>query len=471
MKINLNSLARIYFCTGARNHELLSIFEKDKIEFEFDERMASFKALGFCKGSSAPVAICTTSGTAVSECLSAMLEAQYSKLPLILITGDRPKKQHGTGAPQTIDHELLTRGAIGSYHEVELKDLKNLEILDPIYPLHINVLVDDTSAHELKVVQHPDISALRDFLHSHPKPLFLFSHEEESMRDFVEVFAQLNLPFYAETMSGAHDLSPIKTEKQLLELFAQGIFDSVIRVGFTPLSKLWRLLEKNMHPVASFDSRGLPALSYGEVYSLGSRELLDCPEWWEGMKTLSSALPADHSLTQLGKLVEKYPQAEISVFTHLQQALPANGLIYLGNSLIIRHFELTQTKLFRVHGNRGVNGIDGQLATAIGLASAIEETVYCILGDITTLYDLSSLREMPANLQLIIVNNKGGRIFDMLKLDKRIVLEHEFDFADLCAGLRLSYAQNDLSKLGLVQVLELHPSRQESEHFLKEWAK
>jgi 2-succinyl-5-enolpyruvyl-6-hydroxy-3-cyclohexene-1-carboxylate synthase len=63
MKMNLS---RIYFCTGARNHDLLKVMESIPTYFEYDERVASFKALGFSKVSSAPVAICTTSGTAVS---------------------------------------------------------------------------------------------------------------------------------------------------------------------------------------------------------------------------------------------------------------------------------------------------------------------------------------------------------------------------------------------------------------------
>ncbi len=77
---------------------------------------------------------------------------------------------------------------------------------------------------------------------------------------------------------------------------------------------------------------------------------------------------------------------------------------------------------------------------------------------------------MPVNLHLLIMNNKGGRIFDMLKLDKRIVLEHEKDFKDICLGMKLTYS-NKLSDLKSAQVIELFPARSESESFLKEWTK
>lgn len=468
MKLHLDSLSQIYFCTGARNVELLNYFAKDRLKFEFDERMASFKALGLSK-ILGPVAVCTTSGTAVSECLSAMLEAYYSKLPLVLITGDRPKKQHGTGAPQTINHEALTRATRGSYFEIHLHELKTFELENPVYPVHINVLVDDTKEHNGMVVNRSSLSSFEDFLRIHKRPLFLFSHEESSMRTFVQEFCKLGIPFYAETMSGAHDLSPIKSEKELISLFKQGKFDSVVRVGFTPLSKVWRLLETQFTPVSSFDSRNLPALSYGDVYPLSAQALLQDPYWWEMLKQISCSLERSSAAEDLKALAVKFPKAEVSTFMQLQKALPEKSIIYLGNSLIIRHFELTQEKNFEIHGNRGVNGIDGQLATAIGIATAVKENVYCILGDITTMYDLSSLREMPSNLKLIIINNQGGRIFDVLKLDKRIVLEHDFCFRNICEGMNLSYAQNSLESLSQVQVLELNPDRKESEAFWQEW--
>jgi 2-succinyl-5-enolpyruvyl-6-hydroxy-3-cyclohexene-1-carboxylate synthase len=470
MKLTLKSLQKIYFCTGARNHDLLKSFEESSLSFEFDERMASFKALGLSKQSLAPVAVCTTSGTAVSECLSAMLEAQYSKSPLVLITGDRPKKQHGSGAPQTINHEALTSGARGSFYEVTLSELPHLEIDDPVYPVHINVLVDDTIAHKAMIVRHDNLIRFEEMLGMHKSPLFLISHEEKSMREFVLEFSRLKIPFYAETMSGAHDLSMIKTEKELLKLYRAGFFDCVIRIGFTPLSKIWRLMELKLMPVMSFDSRNLPGLSYGEIYPASSEGLLNNGEWWSIVKKVSSPFRGDDSLRDLRSLMAKYPQAEISTFARLQEHIPERSHVYLGNSLVIRNFELTQTRNYHVHGSRGVNGIDGQLATAIGIATGMQETLYCILGDITTLYDLTSLREMPKNLKVVIMNNKGGRIFDMLKLDKRIVLEHEFHFASICQAFGLSYAQKQVELLSDVQVLELFPDRHESESLLKEWS-
>jgi 2-succinyl-5-enolpyruvyl-6-hydroxy-3-cyclohexene-1-carboxylate synthase len=461
---------KIFFCTGARNHDLLKVFPENKLKFEYDERMASFKALGLSKISNKAVGICTTSGTAVAQCVPAMLEAYYSELPLILISGDRPKKLHGIGSPQTIDHEALTRSCRGTYLEIDQSELPELNLSGLEFPVHINVLVDDTTTHSEELNFHLNPEKFKLFLSNKKKPLFLFSHESKSMRPLIERFSKLNLTFYAESLSGAHELSPIKTEKKLLELFQSGFFDSVIRIGHTPLSKIWRLLEKKPLPAFHFDSRNLSALSYGEVLPLDSGMILNSSFFWEAMDALSPYPIADETIWSLDELTNKYPRSEITFFKEMNLLLPEGAVVYLGNSLVIRFFELTQTKNLILYGNRGVNGIDGQLASAIGLAMGTTENVYCILGDVTTFYDLSSLREMPTNLKLIIMNNKGGRIFDMLKLDRRIILEHNHNFMAIARALNLNYG-DDLKEFGQVQVLELSPDRTETEAFLKEWQK
>jgi 2-succinyl-5-enolpyruvyl-6-hydroxy-3-cyclohexene-1-carboxylate synthase len=464
------SLEKIFFCTGARNHDLLKIFNPSDLKFEFDERMASFKALGLSKISNLPVGICTTSGTAVSQCVSAMLEAYYSEVPLVLITGDRPKKLHGTGSPQTIDHEALTRSCRRSFIEIDVSELSELTLNGLEFPVHINVLVDDTIDHNLNLKFHNDIDGFKDFLKDKKKPLFIFSHDTISMRPLIEKFSKLKLTYYAETLSGARDLSFIKTEKKAIELFEADFFDCVVRIGHTPLSKIWRLIEKTPLPVFHFDSRNLAALSYGEILKKNSSELLEDKKFWEALSTLSPYPVADETIWYLDELIKKYPESEVAYFNKLNELIPSDSIVYLGNSLVIRFFELTQKKIFSTYGNRGVNGIDGQLASAIGMAMGTTKDIFCILGDVTTFYDLSSMREIPDNLHLIIMNNKGGRIFDMLKLDKRIVLEHQNSFKEITQGLGKSYS-NDLADLHSIQVLELFPNIEESAAFLREWSK
>ena len=98
-----------------------------------DERSAAFFALGRIKRDERPVAVITTSGTAVAELLPAAIEAFYSGLPLVLITADRPARYRGTGAPQTIDQI----GIFGSYAATDA------DRWDGRRPLHLNIEFDE----------------------------------------------------------------------------------------------------------------------------------------------------------------------------------------------------------------------------------------------------------------------------------------------------------------------------------------
>ena len=469
--MKIGELSHCFFCTGARNQSLLREFNSSAITFEIDERIASFKALGMAKVLNKPIAVCTTSGTAVSECLSALIEAHLSEVPLLLITADRPKRMQGSGAPQTIDHEIITRGYRKTYLELNPEEVKciDLNLLD--YPVHINVVIEGKDEiHNLKSSSfESNWSGFEKFLKDHPRPVIILSHANQKAEDVLSRLTDLKLPLYAEVMSGLHHRSPIRFEQDLLQGLMSGKFTSVIRIGHTPLTKLWRMLEGLHLPVFSFDSRNLPALSYGPVMPLGFSDLLDQEKFWMLLKEITPFEIELRSTEQLLKLLHEFPDSEVSTLASLQEHIPEGSDIYLGNSLTIRFFELIQSRHYRIWGNRGVNGIDGQLATAKGIALGLGTPLYCILGDLTLLYDLSSLMDLPENLKLIIMNNKGGRIFETLKMPQEIVLAHETSFEAIASAFDLSYARNNLSHLSDVAVMELTPDNQQTMELLKRW--
>ena len=460
-----------YFCTGARNESLLPLFNTGRISFEIDERAASFKALGFAKATLQPVAICTTSGTAVSECLSAMIEATYSEIPLLLISADRPERMHSTGAPQTINHEIITRAYRRTYLQLTFSEFTNLDLSQVLYPAHINVIIDSKSEREPSQVAQFENNweGFNLFLQNHPRPLFLISHESESMRNFVEKLSKTRILFYSEALSQSHDLSPIKFETDLIKALKNNQFSSVIRIGHTPLSKAWRMLENYHLPTFSFDSRALTALSYGNVMPLSAKELNCSSQFWNAVANLEPFKIPLKSSTDLKQLINIFPRSEVSCLSLLQEFIPEGSIVYLGNSLSIRFFEMAQKKNYVFFGNRGANGIDGQLATAIGLSQSTQERVYCILGDLTTQYDLSSLASLPQNLKLIIMNNYGGRIFETMKLSPKMVLEHELNFERFANAFNLTYSRNDYEKFNHSQVFEINPMNTETMEMLSRW--
>lgn len=456
----------VYFCTGARNHDLLEEFQPEIVRFEIDERMASFMALGEAKAAHQPRAICTTSGTAVAECVPALVEAYYSLVPLILISADRPKHMQGTGAPQTIDHETLTRGHRRTYLEVNRHEFAQLDFSKLNYPAHINVILASDS--EKVPSTEKKFETFKAFTQAVKRPLIILSHETHSLRAVALRLREMKIPFYAESLGKARDLSLIQHEKTLIQLIKQKQIDGVIRIGHTPLSKAWRLLEEYHLPVFSFDERSMSGLSHGSIVGSSGNDLLKNQAFWEQLVQFTYFNWQEDS-GHLENLISKYPLSEISLMRKVQELIPEDSDVYVGNSLVIRDFELTQKKSFKVHGNRGVNGIDGQLSTAIGMARASNSPFYCILGDLTTFYDLSSLRSLPTNLKLIIMNNDGGRIFETLKLNRRIWLEHHSQFISILKGFGLTSSQS-LSDWEKAQVLELIPDPRETQSFRKEWA-
>lgn len=122
-------------CAGSRNAPLLAVLgASDARLFSFvDERSAAFFALGRMKLHGDPVAVVTTSGTAVAEMLPAAIEAFYSGLPLVLLSADRPARYRGTGAPQSIEQI----GIFGVYAETELGSWSRTR------PVHLNVELEE----------------------------------------------------------------------------------------------------------------------------------------------------------------------------------------------------------------------------------------------------------------------------------------------------------------------------------------
>lgn len=128
--------AEFCICGGSRNSPLVAVLAATtdlRLFTFFDERAAAFFALGRIKQTGKPVAVVTTSGTAVAELLPATIEAYYESAPLILITADRPRRFRGTGAPQAIEQE----GIFGVYAA------RNATVWGRVGPIHLNIEFDE----------------------------------------------------------------------------------------------------------------------------------------------------------------------------------------------------------------------------------------------------------------------------------------------------------------------------------------
>ncbi|HYG55830.1 MAG TPA: thiamine pyrophosphate-binding protein [Burkholderiales bacterium] len=418
-------------CAGSRNAPLLAVLGKsDARLFSFvDERSAAFFALGRMKLHGQPVAVVTTSGTAVAELLPAAIEGYYSGLPLILITADRPARFRGTGAPQSIEQV----GIFGGYAST------SLEAWDHGRPLHLNVELEE---YGVEMGPGPEPPALprggraearptfeAAALPPHSRPLVVIGGLAERHRAFVKSRVR-GAAVYAEPLSGLRedrDLPLIPSERML----ARGLFDVVVRVGNVPTLRFWRDLESMDLPVVHFSDLPFSGLTRGEVHPI------------EALPEISGEpLPRTDFEERFAEILADEPQSELAMIRRLSEELPRNARVYLGNSLPIREWDLAATREprgFVYEANRGANGIDGQLSTFLGWCAPGAENV-CVVGDLTAIYDLGApwiAPQLDASFRIVVVNNGGGRIFGRVaslraldpELRARIIEnEHSFSF-------------------------------------------
>jgi 2-succinyl-5-enolpyruvyl-6-hydroxy-3-cyclohexene-1-carboxylate synthase len=432
-------------CGGSRNAPMIAVLAERSVRIHsfFEERSAGFFALGRARSTGRPVAVLTTSGTAAAELLPAAIEAHYSGVPLVLVTADRPAHYRGTGAPQAIEQASL----FGPYVQAAIDLPETARLALPAWcrtrPIHINVALDEplmAGPIPPAGAGHPFPSAsprteppkevsreIAAFLDAFARPLIVVG--EISPRDRPAVRALLAAaaaPIYAEPLSGLRE-DPglehllLRSGERILTVSA---FDSVLRIGGVPALRLWRDLEESLRaiPVLSVSPLPFSGIAHGEHLRTDLAEL-----------TLPNRPAAPDELLErdraaairLERLFERWPASEPALVRRLSLSVPPSSLVYLGNSLPIREWDLaaTRSRSWEIAASRGANGIDGQISTFLGVVEQGREN-WCLVGDLTALYDLSApwaLRNIPdAAIRIAVINNGGGRIFGRVSSLQRI---------------------------------------------------
>jgi 2-succinyl-5-enolpyruvyl-6-hydroxy-3-cyclohexene-1-carboxylate synthase len=413
-EIRAAGVTDVCVCAGSRNSPLLVVLgaHHDLRLFSFvDERSAAFFAIGRAKALDAPVAVVTTSGTAVAELLPATIEAYYSGIPLILITADRPVRFRGTGAPQSIEQE----GIFGVYAET------SLETWTRARPLHLNIEFDEPLI-DLGVLQpqlqplyatepRTNIQRLQLRL-QHSKTIVVIGGLARKHRQRVAEFVrELNAPTYAEPLSGLREDPSLPLITAGERMIAHATFDSVIRIGNVPTLRFWRDLETSDTPVVHFSDLPFTGVTRGEIHPIEALPSMTgtCDE---------AFFARDREYAErFARIVDDEPRSELAMIRTLSRELAPNTRVYLGNSLPIREWDLAATREprgFEYEANRGANGIDGQVSTFLGWCEPAHDNI-CVVGDLTAIYDLNAPWVVPqlgdVRFRIVVVNNGGGRIF------------------------------------------------------------
>ena len=492
------------FSPGSRSTTMAMLF-KEHEGFEtymnIDERSASFMALGIAKAHKEPTVLVCTSGSAVAHYLPAVLEAQYSGVPLIVLSADRPHTLLHVGAPQTVDQHKIFGTAVNYYEELAVPQESHYytyprQVARKAYmkamdtkkgPVHINVplfepLVPELSRNHFEAgrssfkVVKPNYSSvfgcdnrnklphinnaidiahgndgtneIDDLLERYERILILAGpqidiDEANTIRSFGEA---LQAPILADPLSNVrrrynsadnqsnkegidtnnvvistydallagqalwHELKPdcviqfgqIVVSKRVQQMLASWTDVEYIEVNST-MDSMNPTGKTTMHVQASIDV-------FTHLYEKNNNSDKYLKLWQqleqEGKKQLSTAIDEPHCFE--GRTIRE-----------LQKQISEDGQVFVANSMTIRDFDyfwFSGESKAVLYGNRGVNGIDGTISTALGLAVNGRPT-YLVTGDLSLFHDLNGLavaKTHNLNLTIILHNNDGGGIFEYL---------------------------------------------------------
>lgn len=421
-----------------------------RIHVRIDERSAGFLALGLSQGSQTPVALIATSGTAIGELLPAIMEANHTATPLLVLSADRPDELLGTGASQSTDQKQLfgthvrtvlnvPAGADPSQALTEALSALAGSATRPGGPVQLNLQFrDPLTPGPTDTVANQRWTELDAALWQQSAQPVNWSVPEglEERRTVVvaghdtggeaQAFAQqLGLPLFAEPSSNARfSAHAIGHYRPLLAVGAAQI-ERVVLFGRPTLSRpVGRLLADPAVTTAIWQPTPVswyePGRRRERIISTPT-ELLSfagkAPDQWlrSWQELDAQALAVCEELYGSEQLTG--PSVAQTVWSTV------NGPLLLGSSNIIRDFDLCAAPAAAASGqvfaNRGLAGIDGTISTGLGLALATGKPTVSIMGDITFLHDASAMLWTPGepapDLDVVVYNDGGGAIFSTLE--------------------------------------------------------
>jgi len=478
-----------------------------KIHIHYDERGSGFFALGIGKATQAPAAIIVTSGTAVGNLLPSVMEAHHTNTPLLLLTADRPPELRDCGANQTTDQVKIFQPFIRWQADLPTNQNENYfrsvvaqacfyACQNPPGPVQINCPFREPFSiqESRKPIQGPSKPIRIEFPRLVPKPLVsAFSKgiivigklpSTEDLLSILELSKRLQWPIFADLLSnGRNVLTPeqiihfdwiLKTHPPLQP-------DQILHFGERLTSKKlleWikekqaDLVHISPYPTLQDPNRILNSRIQASIPEFcASFQASTDPQWLAAWQELDREIA--FKIESFFKVDASFTEAH--AMRALSQSLPPDCAVFLGNGMPIRdadHF-LFPPKTKGYFGNRGLSGIDGNIATAAGLSEGLQSPLLAFIGDQATLHDLNSLpllKKSSHPVYLVVSNNFGGGIFSHLSISKSPHFEelfaaaHKWHFQDAAKMFEIPYLRlENPSEKELKEILL------SSHSFLIEW--
>lgn len=481
----------VVLCPGSRNAPLafaLQAADREgrlRLHMRIDERTAGFLALGLAVAGKRPVPIVMTSGTAVANLGPAVLEANYARVPLVVLSANRPYEMLGTGANQTIEQLGLFGSQVRATISLGLAEddaAQNSQWRSAVCrvlaaargtrsgnagPVHFDIplrepLVPDVHAQgpvpqgrpggaAWTTTQHATLDVAMD-LDITPDTIVISGHGSALRPELA------GLPTVAEPTAPLHGIPvhpmalPQLKPRQAVITGRPTLHRSVSKVLADPAVAVYALTTGPRWPDVS-----------GNVLATGTRAVVTGePDraWINRCRTLS-----EHTDKAVRAQLAAHPKATgLHVAAAVMDALTDGDQLLLGASNPVRDAALVSypAPKVRVLSNRGVAGIDGTVSAAVGAALAYEEgRTVALLGDLTFLHDASGLligsgEPRPRDLTIVVANDDGGGIFELLEqgdpqyagvFERVFGTPHGMDLAALCAAYRVEHHLVGLGEL------------------------
>lgn len=474
-------------CPGSRSTPLALMLAQHpgaRLWMHLDERSAGFFGLGMAKASREPVALVCTSGTAAANFFPALVEARYARVPLVVLTADRPHELRDRGAPQTIDQIQLYGSHAKWFVDLPVPEATpeliryvrtvasravatataapagpvqiNCPYREPLVPLP----VDTETRWEARPVQQPYVAVNSGARMLEPDVVQALANELAGVRrglivcgeqaephlaaPLAQLARALNFPILADPLSGLrtgpHDRTRVLDLYDALlrnnDFAAAYAPELVLRFGAFPTSKtvlLYLQRHAHCHQIVVDGGAGwneptnlaerLIHADAGQFCAALVRALPRQPApttertAWAEAWCNANQLAREAIATRLQTLDELF---EGKVFAELAELLPAGATLWAGSSMPIRDLDVffpTQEHSIHMLSNRGANGIDGVVSSALGASAVGTGPLVLVIGDVSFYHDSNGLlaaKQHGLNATIVLLNNDGGGIFSFL---------------------------------------------------------
>ena len=507
-----NNIKHIVFSPGSRNAPLIATFPRYK-EFTcysiVDERSAAFFALGIAQKTGETVVLSCTSGSALLNYAPALAEAYYQKIPLLVISADRPENLIDRGDGQTIRQRNIyanyikksvqlpenpsTEEELTEYQTLVVEAIKITQFPDK-GPAHINIpftepiygqkAKENPSLAQIEIIEkranvlESEFEFLAKTWNSNSKKMIIIGQQKPNklLNDIlIEISKDPSVIVLTETTSNIWSPNFINCIDKTLgtidsDKLDEYLPDLLITVNSSIVSKKVKAFLRKDKPFQHWYIN--KANEELDTYFHLSRVLPISPlDFFSRMKALSQTHTSNYKsdwLKQKKKaelnhvqFLNTVPYSDLTVFEVLLKNLPSNSNVHFTNSTPVRYSQLFNlNSTLTIDSNRGTSGIDGSISTAVGAAWMSKEITTVISGDLSFFYDSNALwnKYISPQLRIIVINNSGGGIFRFIEgpsklpeLEKFFETKHKRKARSLAIEAELEYHSADsLESLGTI---------------------